>query len=228
VFYEESDDAYTRARLLNCVASLEAMQGHFDESRAIVARARELAPPAMRYELDGYLLSTSSRTEYIVGNFRSAEEFARAGNTQLESQGLVRYMSSELTFLVDALTAQGKLEEAEVQLDRAAPMAAPDDADALLRQARSRGRIAFARGDVAAAEEHVRVALSHAEAAQAPDEHADTLIDLARILQAQNRDDEARQAAVEALQIAEDRENLVYAGKARELLAAPAPVAAAD
>jgi DNA-binding SARP family transcriptional activator len=226
--YDEADDAFTRCRLLNCIASLEAMRGHFDESRAIVAEARAMAPPAMAYDLDGYLLSTGSRTEYMAGNFRRAEELARASNLSLEAQGLVRYMSSELTFLIDPLIAQGKLAEAVVQLEKAAPLAAPDDVDALLRQARSRARLALARGELDAAETFVRTALSYVEQAMAPDEHADALLLLARILIADGRDHEAREAAAEAHELAEAREHAVYVQQARELLAAPAPVAAGD
>jgi DNA-binding SARP family transcriptional activator len=227
-FYDESDDPFTRARLLNCIACLEAMRGHFDESRAIVAQALDLVPAGQRFELEGYVYSTGSRTEYLSGNFRRAEELARADNVNLEAQGLVRYMSSELTFLVDALIAQGKLEEAGVQLERAAPLAAPDDVDALLRQARSRARLEFARDDLETAEEFARRALTYVEAAMAPDEHADSLLLLARILAAAGRHDEAREAAAQAFDVAEAREHTVYMQQARELLAAPAPVAVAD
>jgi tetratricopeptide (TPR) repeat protein len=222
---DESDDPFTQARLLNCVASLEAMQGRFDESRAIVAEARELAPPGHRYELESYLMGTGSRLEYMAGNFRRAEELARGSNQTLETQGLVRYMSSELMFLVDALIAQGKLDEAVVQLEKAAPMAAPDDVDAQLRQDRSHARLEVARGNLDAAEKFTRSALTYMEEAMAPDEHAETLLLLAEILNAQGRADEARDAAAEALEVAEAREHLVFVQQARELLAAPASVA---
>jgi tetratricopeptide (TPR) repeat protein len=225
---DESDDPYTRARLLNCIATLEAIRGHFDESRALLAEAREVGPAGKRYELESYLLGTGSRVEYLVGNFRRSEEFARESNQGLEAQGLVRYMSSELMFLVDPLIAQGKLDEAVAQLERAAPMAAPDDVDALLRQARSRARLELARGDLDAAEQFIRTSLSYMEQAMAPDEHAESLLVLARVLIAAGRDDEVPEVAAKALRVAEDREHLVFVQQARELMSAPAPVAAAD
>jgi tetratricopeptide (TPR) repeat protein len=228
VLYSETDDAFTRARLLNCIATLESMRGRFDESRALAAQALELVPPRQRFEVEGYVYSCGSRTEYMAGNFRRAEELARADNVNLEAQGLVRYMSSELTFLIDALIAQGKLEEAVVQLERAAPLAAPDDVDAQLRQARSRARLEFARGDLDAAESFTRKALSYMEQAMAPDEHADSLLLLSQILFAAGRDDDARAAASQAYDVAEAREHTVYMHQARELMSAPAPVAAAD
>ena len=85
-----------------------------------------------------------------------------------------------------------------------------------------------ARGHFESAERHIRVALSHVEAAEAPDEHADTLLDLMRILHAQGRDGEARGAAEEALRVAEERESFVFADRAREFLASSAPVVLAD
>lgn len=226
--YEECEDAFTRARLQNCIATLAGMQGRFDESRAHAAEALEVVPPSQRFELEGYVYSTLSRTEYMAGNFQRAEEMARADVVNLEAQGLVRYLSSELMFLVDALIAQGKLDEAAMHLERAAPLAAPDDVDALLRQVRSHARLEFAHGDLEAAESSARKALTYMEAAMAPDEHADTLLLLAEILFAAGRDDEARAAAEDALQVAEAREHTVHIQRARELSTARAPVAAAD
>jgi DNA-binding SARP family transcriptional activator len=228
VLFDEADDAMTRGRLLNCIATLEAMRGRFDESRALAAEALELVPPGRRFELEGYVYSTGTRTEYLAGNFRRAEELARADNVHLETQGLVRYMSSELTFLVDALIAQGKLEEAAAQLERAAPLAAPDDVDALLRQARSHARLEFARADVETAESFARQALSYMDQAMAPDEHAESLLLLSAILTAAGRDAEARDVAADAFGVAEAREHSVFMQRARELMGAAAPVAAAD
>jgi hypothetical protein len=224
--FDQAEDGLTRGRVLNCIATLQAIQGRFDEARASIAEARLQPPASDRASLESYLSSTGSRLEYAAGNFRRAEELAREGCADLESQGLVRYLSSELMFLVDPLIAQGKLEEASGLLERAAPMAAPDDADALLRQARSRARLACARGDLATAEAEARVSLDHVERAYAPDEHAECLLLLADILSATGRDAEAREAAAKALAISEAREHLVFARRARDLLGAAEPAVA--
>jgi tetratricopeptide (TPR) repeat protein len=225
----EAPDAITEARLLIAIGFLEGCRRRFDEARVLFAQAVELGMQAReRAEIASYVWTRSAHLETLAGNYARAEESARRAVADLERQGLVRYLSSELMLLADALIFQGKLEEAEFHIDRSAPMAAPDDADALLRQARSRGRLEFARGEFAAAERHVRVALTHMEEAQAPDEHAHTLLDLAFILQAQGRGDEMRDAAADALRIAEERENFVFADRARALLGAQPAVALAD
>ena len=225
----EAPDAITEARVVIAIAFLDGCRRHFDEARALFGEAVGLATNGReRAEIESFVWTRSAHLETLAGNYARAEESARRAVADLERQGLIRYLSSELMLLADALTLQGKLEEAEFHIDRGAPMAAPDDADAQLRQARSRGRLEFARGALESAEHHMRVALTHMEEAQAPDEHAQTLLDLALILQAQGRADEARAAAADALRVAEGRENLVFADRARALLGAQSAVALAD
>jgi ATP/maltotriose-dependent transcriptional regulator MalT len=224
--FEDADDPYTRARILNCIASMEASRGRFDEARSLIGQARTLVGRADRRNLEGFLLSVGARLELHARNPHRAEELARGDCAELESQGMVRYLSSELCFLVDALIAQGRLEEAAVQLERAAPMAAPDDADALQRQARSRARLEFARGDLVAAEGAARESLAHVEQAMAPDEHAECLLVLANVLVAAGRDGEAHEAARQALAHSEERGHEVFVAQARDLLGTAQPVAA--
>jgi DNA-binding SARP family transcriptional activator len=223
----ECDDAFTQARLMNSLSALEALRGRFDEGRALIAQAGETCPPRDRPNLLSYVATGGAHLELLAGNAERAEELARVGVADLESQGLVRYLSSEACFLIDALTAQGKLEEAEALLERAKPWAAPDDADAQLRQARSRARLEFARGDLRRAEAFARTALEHVERAAAPDEHAETLLLLATILRVSGGEDEAQAAAAEALAVSEARGALVLAEQARGMLGAPEPVAPA-
>ena len=216
--FAEAEDGFTRARILTSTAHIESFRGRFDEARALLAEATALVPRGEDANLRGFVLAAGAHVELLAGNWQRAEELARMSCADLESQGLVRYLSSELMYLVDALSAQGRFDEALVHLERAAPLAAPDDADALFRQARSRGYLELARGDLEAAERAMREALDIVERAKAPDEHAETLLAYARLLIARGRDDEARAAAAEALAISEEREHLVFAQRARELL----------
>jgi tetratricopeptide (TPR) repeat protein len=121
----------------------------------------------------------------------------------------------------------GQFEEAEATLELAKQWAALDDVDALVRQARSAARLAFARGAAAEAESFGREALEHIEVADAVDEHAETLLLLAEIRLAAGDNDEAAAASAKALAIAEARGNVVFMQQARELLEAPAALAPA-
>jgi tetratricopeptide (TPR) repeat protein len=221
----EAGDDYTKARLMNCLARLESIGGRFDEGRALLAKAREVCPVGERANLESYLLSGGAHIELYAGNPARAEELSRAACDDFEAQGLVRYLSSEMCFLIDALIGLGRFEEAEANLERARPWAAADDADALLRQARSWARLELARANLDAADAHVRESLSHVEAADAIDEHAEVLLLLATIRRASGDDDGARAAAAEALALSEERGHVVFAQQAREVLSAPVAVA---
>jgi DNA-binding SARP family transcriptional activator len=218
-------DDYTSARLLNCVATLETLRGRFDEARALIAQSRRTCPPRDLPNLEGYVAGSGARLETLAGNYRRAEEFGRYNVALLEEQGLVRYLSSEACFLVDALIPLGKLEEAEALLERARPWAAEDDYDALLRQARSWARLEFARGNLEAAETLARQSLEYVEDAMAPDEHVDILILLAQILRARGAEEEAHAALEQAIAVADERGATILADRARELVGAPVGVA---
>jgi ATP/maltotriose-dependent transcriptional regulator MalT len=218
----DSHDDYTTARLMNCVATLETLRGRFDDARELVAQSRRICPQRELPNIAGYLAGTGARIETLAGNHRRAEDFGRENVAILEEQGLVRYLSSEACFLIDALIAQGKLEEAEALLERARPWAAEDDADALMRQARSRARLEFARGDLEPAESFARQALEHVADAGAPDAHAETQIGLAASRLAGAAEAEARAAPAAAISVAEQRGATVFAHRARALLTTPA------
>jgi DNA-binding SARP family transcriptional activator len=222
---EEMTDAGVRARMLMYIAWLKAKLGHFDEARALLADATALAPPASRAHVEAYAVTYGARIELLAGNLHRAEELGRVQAADLRSQGLVRFLSSELLTLVDALIGLGRLEEASAELEQAVSVTAPDDIDALLRQARSRARLALARGDSAAAETWARDAVRHAEGANAPDEYPDCLLVLARTLLAAGRESEARAAAAKALRASVENEHAVLAQRARDMLGAAAPVA---
>jgi ATP/maltotriose-dependent transcriptional regulator MalT len=145
----------------------------------------------------------------------------------MQSRGLVRYLSTELCFLVDPLVAQGKLEEAAAQLERAAPLAASDNIDALFRQARSRARLELARGNLDAAEAAARESMGYVLEEDVPDEIAQCSLVLAEVLRAAGREAQAREAALSALRVSQARENAIFTQKASQFLAsATAPTVA--
>jgi tetratricopeptide (TPR) repeat protein len=160
--------------------------------------------------------------EFQAGNHRRAEEAARASCADMQSRGLVRYLSTELCFLVDPLITQGQLEEAAAQLERAARLAAPDNMDALFRQARSRTRLERASGNLDAAEAAARKSMEYVLEEDVPDEFAECSLVLAEVLQAAGREEQAREAALNALRVSQARENAIFMRKASEFLASAA------
>lgn len=224
----EAGDAVTRARLMNCLATLEAKRGRFDDARTLLAEARAVLSPAELAQVEDYLVFNGAHIETMAGNMHRAEELARQGCRDYESRGWVRYLSSEMMFLVDALIAQGRLEEASTYLEQARPYAAPDDVDAQYRQARSRARLELARGNFDAAEASARTSITFAQRDEVADEHAQCLLVLAEVLRATAREDEARNVTADALRLAEERGHEVLAQHARELLGEPRYAEAGD
>jgi tetratricopeptide (TPR) repeat protein len=222
----EARDPIPRASTMVCLAMLSGARGRFDEGRELFAAIRAQLSPTDWLSYEYNAVSYSARLELLAGNMQRAEELARALCAFYRAEGLSAYLSSEQMFLVDALIGQGRLDDAAAELAQA-PAAASDDVDALFRQARSRAALGLARGDLEAAEEHARAAVGHVAAVESADEHAQTLLVLARVLLAAGRYEEAREILAEALRIAEERENVVLAQRAREMLAAASPVATA-
>ncbi|MFL5982426.1 MAG: ATP-binding protein, partial [Gaiellaceae bacterium] len=212
---DEAGDPIIRARLKTSLSVLYGASGRFDDARAALAEAAALAPPS--YDATS-ITSWAARLELVARNYRRAEELARELCAYYRARDLIGYLTSEQMFVVDALVGQGRLTEAAVELE-SAPTPAPDDTDALFRQARSRAALALARGELDAAEEHARASAAYTDGFEVPDEHCQTLLVLARVLIAQERDAEAREVIEEILAYSARRENVVFENRARELLA---------
>jgi tetratricopeptide (TPR) repeat protein len=223
-----SPHARCEARLLIHLAELETWRGRPDVARALVDEAHALAPSSGGNDYTLQTLGVQARIALVAGNPQAAEALARENCAELERLELTSYLRSELGDLVDALTGQGRLDEASEELERAAAIEMPDeDVDAIYRQARARARIQLARGDVPGAEASARVAVENVAKTGMPDQYANVLTLLALVLVAANREPEARAAAEQALELADRKGHVVYAQTARELLGAMSPVSVA-
>jgi DNA-binding SARP family transcriptional activator len=214
----EANDPTTRAHLMCSLGMLAGASGRFDDARMLFAEALASTPEGERANVIGQLLSFSTRVEFLAASLNRAEELARELCAFYENEGLAAYLCSALCYVVDPLTMQGRLEEAEAELARAVPITPDDDWDGLLRQARCRARLELAHGNLDAAESAARESLGYLDETQIADELADSLLVLARVLTAAGRADEAREAATDALRVSEAREHVVFAQQARGLL----------
>jgi DNA-binding SARP family transcriptional activator/tetratricopeptide (TPR) repeat protein len=208
----------TKARVIVYLAELEGVCGRFEEARALFAESQSLLLKGEQSEVDACAAPPRARLELLAGNPRRAEEISRASCTQLQLQGQLAVLASELTTLADALTAQGRLPEAAAELDRGAAILRDDDIDAIHRQARSRARIQFERGDFDGAEESMRTAIDYVFRQDMLEEQADSLLLLAEIRLAARHPGLAREAATEALRISEARRHASFTDRSRELL----------
>jgi hypothetical protein len=124
-------------------------------------------------------------------------------------------LSTTAAFLARAVLAQGRDEEAEALAAESAGLAEPDD---LLTQMLWRGvqaAILARRGLLKEAEALAREAVVIGEQTDFLAHRGETLVDLACILQAAGRDEEAAEVAAEGLHLHAQKGNVVTAEKIR-------------
>jgi class 3 adenylate cyclase/tetratricopeptide (TPR) repeat protein len=200
-------------------SSLSAMEGHFDEARAHVARAQRIADE-FGLELRGAgLLQFSGNVEVLAGDLRAAEREFRRGYELLHELGETGFRSTTGASLAEVLMAQGRDTEAELIVDEVDEMAQEDDLDPQARTRAVRALLLERRGRHVDATRLAREAVALYGASDYLNAHADMLLTLTTVLRAADHADEARQALEEALALYERKGNLVMVGRVRGLLA---------
>jgi class 3 adenylate cyclase/tetratricopeptide (TPR) repeat protein len=217
--------------VLDSLALSSAMLGRFDDAERLLDRA-----DAIRDELTGKLwkvgrVEFSAWTYLLAGRPGDAERvlrpayeaFARIG----EKGGT---LAIHAALLAEAISTLGGRDEQAEQLSQIAEAAAADSEDVGAQgEWRMARATALARnGSTADAERLAREATMLAAATQCPLVQTSTLLTLARVLLLGNRPAEARQAAQDALAVAERKGDLASSSRARALLgelrsAAPGP-----
>ena len=196
------------------------MQGHFDAARSLASQASALAAehgldPARPHYVAGQI-------ELFAGDAAAAERELRWVCEHYEALGEFGYLSSIAPYLVEAVLAQGRDEEA-LQLTerwRADRLTTPEDVDAHVQWRRVRAKVLARRGELDEAERLGREAVVMASAtADILDLRAQTLADLGEVLHLADRSQESKEALEDAIQLYEAKGNLVGAERSRRLLA---------
>jgi class 3 adenylate cyclase len=199
-------------------ASLVAMQGRFDEARALRDRAKAFFE---ELGLKHHLAATHQfgHVELLANAPESAEAEFRAMYLMSKQMGETGYLSTTASYLAQAVYAQGRYDEAFQLSVEAEQAAASDDVSAQSGWRSIRAKTLARRGDFAAAESLARTA----EALIQPTDHlnsvADAMEDLAEVLTLAGRLDDACAALIRALALYERKGNLVMAERTRARLA---------
>ena len=204
---------------LRGLASVRPYEGRFDEARALAASSREILERlGQAHMLAQSAAGVQALIERLAGNLAGAEAELRYSVERMEAFGSVAHQSMYAAMLAGVLLAQGQLDEAE-ELTRASEgLGALDDVANLIEWRRVRAVILARRGDVAAAEPLAREALSIALTTDSLNTQADAYASLADVLEAAERDDEARGALEEALALYERKGNVPDAARMRQRL----------
>ena len=207
----ESPDPYT----LGTRAWLLAMLDRFDEA---VPLARE-SNKRLR-DLDGRRFGEARLAEIAAyrGDHETAAAHLRELCEWLEEQGLLGYLATFAGQLGRELCVLGRFEEAEPFAQRGHEVALPQDvtAQSMWRQVQS--LVLAHRGDLAEGERLAREAVAIMEQTDSLNLQGETLRDLAEVLHAAGRAEEAAATLVDALDRFERKRNLPMARQVRERL----------
>lgn len=205
--------------VLRTRAHLEAMRGHFDTARELISRAKTMAKE-LGFEglLAGGVLRSAGEIELLAGDPAAAERELRTACEMLERRRDWGHFASVAPLLADALSAQGRGDEAGPSIALAARWSLADDTDAQIGILRASAQLRAQQGDLKEAE---RLALKATDLAAQTDSlslHADALIDLAGVLDLADNRDEATAAVRKALELYERKGNVVMAERVRARL----------
>jgi class 3 adenylate cyclase/tetratricopeptide (TPR) repeat protein len=201
-------------------AHLEAMSGSPAAARKLIAEAESTARElGLETLLAAGVLRSAGEIELLAGDPRAAERAVRPACESLERMGDWGHYTSAVPGLADALYAQGRGHEAAREVELAVRHAIDDDVDAQIGLHRVRARLLALKGDFEEAERFAREAIRRSERTDYLVLHAEAFVALAEVLRLAGRLPDAAAALEEAIQLHEQKGNVVGASIARALLA---------
>jgi tetratricopeptide (TPR) repeat protein len=198
------------------------MQGRLDVGRELLAQATTLAE-----ELGlEFMLVAASRircyVEVLAGDALAAEHALRPACEALERMGDWGHFATLAPKLADALFIQGANDEEALRLTELAERSAtPGVADEDIGWRRVRAKLLARQGDDQEAERLAREATERAALTDLLDDRAQALADLAEVLGLGGRPEESAAVLEEAIDLHEQKGNVVAAERLRAVLATP-------
>ncbi len=208
-------DRQVECNVMCMLAQLRAMNGELDAARVLYRRGR-----AMLRDLGQgvYAAATGldlARVELLGGDLAVAEREVRADFEFLARMGETYYLSTMAALLSHIVRDQGRDNEA-LALSRAAEEAtAADDIESRALWRLVRAPIIARAGDLEQAEALGRTAVELAHETEAPVLQADSLSELATVLQLAGRTAEARQLTAKAIALYISKGNVVSAARCK-------------
>jgi ATP/maltotriose-dependent transcriptional regulator MalT len=213
------NDLATRAFCCVELAVLEAMSGDFEQARELLADGTRsitelgLAVWAANNAQEAYYV------EMLAGNPEAATSALRESYATLEEMGERGFLSTIAGFLAQALCEQGEYDEAERFSRVSEAAAAPDDMMSQVLWRSARAKVHAQRGDAESATSLAREGVRLAEDGELLNTQGDALLDLATVLTAAGRREEALAAARAAAERYEQKGNRPSLERARAVAA---------
>jgi len=212
-------DRGVEAAIATTLAELRAMEGDFDEARALCARAQGLYDElGLRFMHATRCLSPAA-VELLSGDPGAAAEELRRGYQALEAMGERGVRSTVAAFLAHALVADGRYEEGEAFSEISEQDAAAADVVTQVVWRGARARALARRGDLTAAERLAREGVALARSTDFLDLQAGSLLSLADVMCIRGQAQPAAELVEAARETYERKGNLVAARNAAVLVA---------
>jgi len=215
---EVRDDVLLEAQVLRALGGFVAMRGDVDEGRRLVARHREIVTElGFRWLLAGSRF-ISGRIEVFADDLQAAEREYRSGIDTYEAMGETGRASTMIASLADVVYLQGRLEEADELARAVATLAAEDDVASQIIGRSVRGKVSARRGSIFEGERLVRQAWELAVATQYVVYAAEAAEAVADVLSLAGRKRESDEFRRRALELHEQKGNVVLAERTRARL----------
>ena len=207
-----------RASALRALAGLKAMMGAFGEARELVDAHKAIVQELGLRVTAAAAAETYGIVEMLAGDAGAAERELDSGYGLLEEIGETQNFPDLAAKLADALYVQGRDDQA-LELSKVSEAAtAPDDRSAGVQWRAVRAKLLARGGELAAAEALAREAVALADETDFTVLRADAFMDLAEVLRTARRENESPPFVAHALELYEQKGNVVAAGRARRIL----------
>ncbi|HSC51221.1 MAG TPA: tetratricopeptide repeat protein, partial [Gaiellaceae bacterium] len=209
-----------RAWTLRPLAGFYALQGRFDEARALLAESHQILAELGRKVDLVTLAFWSGPLELLAGNPAEAARVTGEACDFLDAAGERGWLSTMATLHASALFDLGRFDESEAAALRSRDAATSDDANAQASWRTALAKVLAQRGEHEEAERLVEEALPIADSSDELNNQGYLRLDAALVYRFAARRDKAEAALREALARFEQKGNAVMAGRTREFLAA--------
>jgi tetratricopeptide (TPR) repeat protein len=222
-WYEAKGLRRAEARALGALAHLAAMRGRFVHARELLARQRAIIDDLGQRFVGTAFAWTSGAVEMLAGNPAAAERELRPAYESLRGMGAKAHVSVWAGALAEAIYDQGRYEEAE-QWAAVSEQAAVHEGMAAEAGAWRgvRAKVLARRGRLDEAAQLARDEAQLLEATDDIDGYAGALTDLGEVLRLAGHTDESSSVLRRAVELYEQKGNVVSAERARTLLLEPA------
>jgi predicted ATPase/class 3 adenylate cyclase len=205
--------------LLGCLAVHEAMLGHFAEAREFVARAIAITQDLGMKGALGQQTLLAGEIELLAGDPATAETMMREAAEVFHAIGDRWFLSAAAVRLPRAIYAQERYDEALGLTETFEEAPAGRDIEWQIRRRGIRARVLARNGPMDEAATLAREAVAFARQTDFLNFHAEALVDLAEVLSLKPQVTKSTQYLEKALELYEQKGNIVSAENVRGLLA---------